>query len=86
MAFGLMTVAQQKGIAIPQDLSIAGFDDVPGATRTWPPLTTIQQPVIDLGYEAVDMLLSRHAEAEPKAKPVKYLPYRLIERESTRDI
>ena len=84
MAFGLMTVAQQKGIAIPQDLSVAGFDDVPGATRTWPPLTTIQQPVFDLGFEAVEMLLSRHAEAESKVKSTKYLPYRLIERDSTR--
>jgi DNA-binding LacI/PurR family transcriptional regulator len=56
MALGIMQWAQKQGWNIPQDLSIVGFDDIPAASMTTPQLTTIRQPAIDMGREAVKML------------------------------
>lgn len=89
MAFGIMSVAQQLGIRIPQDLSIAGFDDTPGCELIWPHLTTIKQPVMDMAYAAADILLERNTGDEdgpPFASIVRELPFTLIERDSVRKI
>ncbi len=59
MAFGVMAVAHERGISIPDDLSLAGFDDSPGAVLVWPQLTTLHQPVHEMAFKAADLLLSR---------------------------
>ena len=53
-------IASQLNIRIPHDLSVIGIDDDPGAQFLWPPLTTIRQPVRELGKEAVMLLVKRH--------------------------
>jgi LacI family transcriptional regulator len=58
MAAGALAVAHELNIAVPEQLSIAGFDDSDLARAVWPPLTTIRQPVRELAYAAVDLLLS----------------------------
>ncbi|MFT3997616.1 MAG: LacI family DNA-binding transcriptional regulator [Asticcacaulis sp.] len=86
MAFGVMASAQQAGIRIPEDVSIAGFDDVPGAMLVWPHVTTIRQPVEALAYAAAEILLNR-SEPEGDEVPLpeeRLLPFRLIERQSVR--
>lgn len=57
MAFGALRAARELGIPVPEQLSIAGFTDSPVAMLSEPPLTTISQPVQQLGAVAVRMLL-----------------------------
>lgn len=64
MALGVLAAAQQHGLQVPRDLSVAGFDDAPLAGLVWPPLTTVRQPVSEMAEAAVDMLVSR-APASP---------------------
>ena len=57
MAAGVLAVAHGRDIAVPEALSVAGFDDGELAQAVWPPLTTIRQPVRELAAAAADMLL-----------------------------
>lgn len=58
MAAGVLAVAHELGIAVPGQLSIAGFDDADLAAAVWPPLTTIHQPIEELGRTAAELLLA----------------------------
>lgn len=55
-AFGLYEAARQRGLRIPQDLSVVGFDDLPVARWVSPPLTTVRQPLAEMGRAAAQML------------------------------
>ncbi|HET6433590.1 LacI family DNA-binding transcriptional regulator [Dyella sp.] len=57
MAAGLIWSAGEVGLRVPQDLSVAGFDDVPLARQLWPPLTTVRQPSREMGKIAAAQLL-----------------------------
>lgn len=76
MAAGVLAVAHDRGIDVPGQLSVAGFDDTVLARSVWPPLTTIRQPVHDLAFAATDLLLG--------GGPITHrrLPHQLIERAS----
>ena len=80
MAYGARLALHRKGLRVPEDISLVGFDDLPGSMYTTPPLTTVQQPVEDMGREAaLGMLrLLRGERAE-----VARLDVRLVLREST---
>jgi LacI family transcriptional regulator len=56
MAFGAMEAARELGYRIPQDLSIIGFDDIPQAAHVHPMLTTVRQPLEEMGRSAVNLL------------------------------
>jgi LacI family transcriptional regulator len=58
MAYGIMDVAEKRGIRIPEDLAIMGFDDMPLSAYLKPGLTTISQPFNAIGETAVELLLS----------------------------
>ena len=58
MAAGVLAVAHRLDIAVPDALSVAGFDDTELASAVWPPLTTIRQPTRDLAYAAAALLFS----------------------------
>jgi LacI family transcriptional regulator len=62
LALGVMSEALTRGISIPEELSIIGFDDIPFAAHVHPPLTTVAQPKFLLGQTAVEMLLRRLGE------------------------
>jgi LacI family transcriptional regulator len=64
MAAGIVAAAGQAGIRVPEHLSVAGFDDSDVAQLTWPPLTTLRQPIGQIAATAVDML-TRSADASP---------------------
>jgi LacI family transcriptional regulator len=57
MAIGAMRAAQDRGLVIPRDLSVVGFDDSWGATIVSPPLTTVSQPLQEMGRVAVSLLI-----------------------------
>ncbi|MEQ1928998.1 MAG: LacI family DNA-binding transcriptional regulator [Parvularculaceae bacterium] len=58
MAMGVYMAARKAGLRIPEDLSIAGFDDTPIAARMWPPMTTVRLPIRDMGRRAAELLLA----------------------------
>ncbi len=57
MAFGAMRAAQERGLAIGRDIAITGFDDIPLAENTHPPLTTVHQPIYKIGGMVCEMLI-----------------------------
>ncbi|MGI9665854.1 MAG: LacI family DNA-binding transcriptional regulator [Acidimicrobiia bacterium] len=82
-AFGVMKVARERGLSIPNDLSVVGFDDIPEASNVTPRLTTVRQPMRAMGMLAAEMLMSAVEEGQPRTSTVE-LPTELIIRESTR--
>lgn len=59
MAAGVYRVALGRGLRIPEDLSVVGFDDSPLASRLWPPLTSVRLPIRDMGRFAAEKLIER---------------------------
>lgn len=59
MAIGVIRHCQQQGIAVPGDLSVTGFDDIPAAALVSPPLTTVRQSGHQMGSAAAELLLHR---------------------------
>lgn len=59
MAYGILEVAEQQGIRIPEDISLVGFDDNMLSSHIKPALTTIQQPFFEIGRTAIEMLLTK---------------------------
>jgi LacI family transcriptional regulator len=57
MAMGVLTVAHEKRLDVPKDLSVAGFDDTAMARFAWPPLTTVRQPVTQVARLAAETLV-----------------------------
>jgi LacI family transcriptional regulator len=57
MAMGVYEAARQRGLRVPEDLSVVGFDDLPQACWTSPPLTTVRQPLSEMGMLAVRTVL-----------------------------
>ena len=58
MAAGAIAAAHALGLAVPTAVSVAGFDDSPIASRTWPPLTTVRQPVFEMAAAVTDDLIA----------------------------
>lgn len=81
-AIGAMRALKQRGLRIPSDISVVGFDDIPIATEVEPPLTTVAQPVRQMGEKAVGLLLDRTEGRRKRAKRV-VLAAQLVVREST---
>jgi len=82
MAMGVLDYARQMGLDVPRDLSIVGFDDIRFARYTHPPLTTIAQPMRELGEGTVKLLLSILANDTATPESVT-LPHRLVVRGTT---
>ncbi len=82
-AIGAMAAIREAGLKVPQDISLVGFDDIPLARQVHPPLTTIRQPLQEMGRAAVNMLLPLILGLElPSRQTV--LPTELVVRASTR--
>jgi LacI family transcriptional regulator len=86
MAVATMAVAHRRGLEVPGDLAVTGFDDTPLATTVWPALTTVRQPIAEMAREAVRLLVerirARRSGAEPEVVE-KMLKFALIKRESS---
>lgn len=83
MAIGVIGALIDHGLRIPQDVSVVGYDDIKMASMMRPTLTTIRQPIYDMGAVSVRMVVKLINE-EPIEDKVNFLPYELVERQSSR--
>ena len=81
MAFGAMEAIRERGLRIPADISIVSFDDIPEAANVHPPLTTVKQPLEEMGRIATRMLLEHIKDPESPIERVE-LPTDLVIRQS----
>jgi LacI family transcriptional regulator len=83
-AIGAITILREAGIDVPSDVSVVGFDDILSAGTNNPPLTTVRQPLEEMGRVAASTLLQMtHSEKQEWPKhPIRVLPT-FVERKST---
>lgn len=83
MAAATVAVAHRRGLDVPRDLSVCGFDDSALATTIWPELTTIRQPIAAMSQAAIELLVATLRAARDR-KPERHLllDYTLVRRES----
>jgi LacI family transcriptional regulator len=84
MALGLMRAFHGRGVNVPDDVSILGFDDIPEAGYLVPPLTTVRQDFDEVGRRCIAELLQIVAPAEPdgRSAPVGHVTPTLVVRRS----
>ena len=84
MAAATVAVAHRRGLDVPGDLTVCGFDDTIMSTATWPELTTVYQPIADMARIAVEMLVAaiRRPAGVATADRHRLLDYTLIRRQS----
>lgn len=82
MAAGALSVAHGRGLDVPGQLSITGFDDTPVSEIVWPPLTTVHQPLKAMGREAVLVLAGRLTGAAGQTPDFRTLPHSVVARGS----
>jgi LacI family transcriptional regulator len=81
LAIGFIRAAQQRGVRIPDDLSVAAFDGIPEGARSWPGLTTMAQPMREMGRDACRRLFTEISTAGERT--VVLYSMTLVVREST---
>lgn len=84
MASAVVSVAHRRGLDVPRDLSVVGFDDTSAATMVWPELTTIHQPVASMADAAIDILLREIRRSNSSARTLvnHVVPHQLVKRAS----
>lgn len=85
MAAATVAVAHRRGLHVPQQLTVCGFDDSLLATSIWPELTTVHQPIIDMSRTAIKMLVEKirnRRQGQPDPSQHLVLAFALVRRES----
>jgi len=84
MAAAAISVAHRRGLEVPRDLSVVGFDDTSAATTVWPELTTLHQPIAAMADAAIDILLRtiRRKGDDTRVLTDHVMPHRLVVRGS----
>lgn len=82
-AIGAMRAVHELGLSVPDDIAIAGFDNIPLSAFTIPPLTTVEQPIAEQGRRAAQFLVDRMEHRVKEASRQVCLECRLIVRQST---
>lgn len=85
MASAVMSMAHRKGLNVPRDISVVGFDDTIAGT-VWPELTTVRQPIAEIGGLAVDILVENIRRIRAGTPPLvknHLIAHKLVIREST---
>jgi LacI family transcriptional regulator len=82
MASGVYEAIRARGLRIPQDVSVIGFDDIPLAAQLHPGLTTVRQPLVEMGRLATQRLLRTIEEELEEPPGYIELPTELVVRDS----
>jgi LacI family transcriptional regulator len=85
MAAATVSVAHRRGLDVPRDLSVVGFDDTATATTVWPELTTIRQPISKMAEAALDLLIRkirRRRDGEAQLAVDRLVAHELVVRQS----
>jgi LacI family transcriptional regulator len=82
MALGALSELRRRGIRVPEDVSVAGFDDIPGLEFMHPTLTTVRVPMAQLGAAGVERLM-RQLDGGDRSTRTELHPVELVVREST---
>ncbi|HVE65066.1 MAG TPA: substrate-binding domain-containing protein, partial [Thermoanaerobaculia bacterium] len=82
MAIGCLSALAEAGRRVPEDVAVAGFDDIPTASFTIPPLTSVRVSIADLGALALERLLNGVAMENRQKKRQETLPATLVVRKS----
>jgi LacI family transcriptional regulator len=82
MAAGVIHAARERGIGVPDELSVVGFDDTPIAGHIWPPLTTVRWPIVSMARAAALKLLAGQGGALPDVPEPSLFLSRLVKRAS----
>ncbi|HEX8600095.1 MAG TPA: LacI family DNA-binding transcriptional regulator [Chloroflexia bacterium] len=82
MAIGAMRALREAGLRVPDDIAIAGFDDIPMSARMEPTLTTVRQPIQRMGSLAAETLIDMISHPHPQPRRI-ILPTELVIRESS---
>ncbi len=84
-AFGVMDAVREAGLRIPEDMSVIGFDDIPQASLTYPKLTSVRQPLQEMGRIAVKLLLEQIHQPDRATQHIT-LETQLVKRDSCKSI
>ncbi|MEZ4633236.1 MAG: LacI family DNA-binding transcriptional regulator [Deinococcales bacterium] len=84
-AFGAMEAIRERGLNIPEDISLIGFDDIPQASISYPKLSTVRQPLKEMGKLAVEMLLAQLEQKQSQPQQV-ILTTKLVIRDSCKGL
>lgn len=83
IAIGVLRAASELDLSVPNDLSVVGFDDIPGAAFTFPPLTTVSLPKFEMGQRSAELLIGLINGEEASAQSNEMMDVNLVVREST---
>lgn len=86
MAAAVVSEAHRRGLVVPDDVAIAGFDDTPIAVKIWPRLTTVRQPIAEISELATRRAIEAIRNADRtgvNASKTTHIDFEIIEREST---
>jgi len=81
-AFGILDALRDAGLLVPRDISVVGFDDIPEALQIYPHLTTVRQPLKEMGQVAAQLLFQQLENPDLPGRRVE-IPTQLIVRDST---
>jgi len=82
MAVGCLTAFKEAGLRVPQDIALAGFDDIPVARYVTPSLSTVRVRIVELGRIALEQLVAQLDKADPAPASVQTLGCEIVVRES----
>jgi LacI family transcriptional regulator len=85
MAAAVISLAHRRGLDVPRDLSVAGFDDTPIAVKIWPTLTTVRHPGAKIASKAAALAVALSRGAPPPSEKTIHFPFEIVERESVHD-
>lgn len=82
MALGAMNAIQSRGLIVGRDIAVSGFDDIPGAEYAYPPLTSVHQPIYEIGQRLVKLLVGI-INGTPQPETQVLLPTQIVIRASS---
>lgn len=86
IALGVIKAVEEEGLSVPEDISVVGFDDIYVSALIKPRLTTVRQPIYEIGREAASILINRIEDKLPPDRIKKVLPCELVVRDSAKRI